>query len=307
MILSPSMIQMKAMASIAQGIAIALTIFRVLFRLHIRRFWWEDAWAAVAGLCSMAHLISSWVHLLCHGTMCVVSFWATTFMSTCINWSARMSILFAIARVAQHTPRLYRLFMGFAILFSAMCAGFIVQKAWNFESSSKWYQLPCPSCRVDHSVAAYQLAAKAVADTIMVVFSFRLLWNVNLPSRQRRMILAIFSSGIIMTMFSLSRAIAHFLVSTWVETVTVNLEVLSSLIICNLLVVVTYAYRVLKREPDDPEDDDYSSPIPSVPISDSERLTTIALDLVTETSASFHPLDSPGTFVPNCKEDTRSV
>jgi len=72
-------------------------------------------------------------------------------------------------------------------------------------------------------------SAKAVADTIMVVFSFRLLWNVNLPSRQRRMILAIFSSGIIMTMFSLSRAIAHFLVSTWVETVTVNLEVESGL------------------------------------------------------------------------------
>jgi hypothetical protein len=82
-----------------------------------------------------------------------------------------MSILFAIARVAQHTPRLYRLFMGFAILFSAMCAGFIVQKAWNFESSSKWYQLPCPSCRVDHSVAAYQLAGRHDATFCFILCS----------------------------------------------------------------------------------------------------------------------------------------
>ncbi|KAG2346732.1 hypothetical protein BDR05DRAFT_747708 [Suillus weaverae] len=305
MVLSSSMIQMKAVASVVQGMAIALTIFRVSFRLHIMRFWWEDAWAAIAGMCGMAHLINSWIHLLSHGTMCVVSFWATTFMSTCINWSARMSILFAIARVARSTQRLYRLSMAFAILFLLMWGGFIAQKARNFESSSDWYQLPCPSCRIDRSMAAYQLATKSAADTILVIFSFRLLWNVNLPSRQRRMILAIFSSSMVMSMFSLFHAIAHFLVSTWVETVAVNLEASSSLIICNLLVVVTYAYRVLNRKPDDPEDDDYSSTIPSV--SPSQRLTTIVLGLVTETSASSRPLDSPTTFVPDRKENTSSV
>ncbi|KAG1732484.1 hypothetical protein EDB19DRAFT_1896740 [Suillus lakei] len=258
MVLSSTMIQMKggilsysnsAVTSVAQGLAIALTIFRVWLRLHIRRFWWEDAWAAFAGLCGMAHLINSWVHLLSHGTTCVVSFWATTFMSTCINWSARMSILFAIARVARPTQRLFLLSMGFAILFFLMWGGFIAQKAQNFESSRNWYQLPCPSCRVDHSMAAYQLATKCVADTILVVFSFRLLWNLKLPSRQRRMILAIFSSSIIMSVFSLFHAIAHFLVDTWVETIAVNLEASSSLVVCNLLVVVTYAYREISIYP----------------------------------------------------------
>lgn len=293
---------MKAGTSVVQGMAIALTIFRVLFRLHIRRFWWEDAWAAIAGLCGMAHLINSWVHLFSHGTTCVVAFWATTFTSTCINWTVRMSILFAIARVARPTQRLFRLFMGFAIFFFLMWGGFIVQKARNFESSSDWYQLPCPSCRIDRSMAAYQLATKFVADTILVVFSFRLIWNVTLPSRQRRMILAIFASSIIMSMFSLFHATAHFLFATWTETVAVNLEASFCLIICNLLVVVTYAYRVLNRKPDDPKDDDYSSAIPSVPT--SQRLTTIAL---AETSASLRPFDSPATFFPDRKEDTRSV
>jgi hypothetical protein len=71
-----------------------------------------------------------------------------------------MSILFAIARVARPTQRLFRLFMGFAIFFFLMWGGFIVQKARNFESSSDWYQLPCPSCRIDRSMAAYQLASR---------------------------------------------------------------------------------------------------------------------------------------------------
>jgi len=59
-------------------------------------------------------------------------------------------------------------------------------------------------------------------------------------------------------------------------------------------VIVTYAYRVLHRKPDDPEgdpeDDDYSSPIPIVPT--SQRLTTIDIDLgaIAETSISTRRL-----------------
>ncbi|KAG2048487.1 hypothetical protein BDR06DRAFT_895501, partial [Suillus hirtellus] len=292
--------------SVVQGMAIALTIFRVSFRLHIRRFWWEDAWAATAGSCGIAYLVGSWVHLLSRGTSAsVVSFWVTTLMSTCINWFARISILFAIARVARSTQRLYRLSMGLAILFLMTEGVLMAQKVREIESNSEWYQLPCPSCHVGHSMAAYQLASKFVADTILVVFSFRLLWNVNLPSRQRRMILAISSSSIIMTMFSLFHAVTNFLFDIWIEMIAVNLEVSSSLIICNLLVVVTYAYRVLNREPDDPEDGDYSDPISPVPT--SQQLTTITLGFVTETSTSFYSLDSPAASVPDCKEDMRSV
>lgn len=79
-------------------------------------------------------------------------------------------------------------------------------------------------------------------------------------------------------------------------------QISCSLIVCNLLVVVTYAYRVLNRKPDgDPADDDYSSPISTVSTSQrltpimiglpatSRQLTTmIELDTFAETSASDH-------------------
>ncbi|KAG0705606.1 hypothetical protein DFH29DRAFT_906101 [Suillus ampliporus] len=293
--LTSSIVQIKAAMSVVQGTALGLTVFRVWFRLHIKRFWWEDAWAAIAGLCGAAHVINSWVHLFSQGTTCIVTFWVTSFTFTCAIWSARMSILFAITRIARPTQWIFHLSLGFAILFFLMWGGFIVQKTWDFGSNRRWYYTTCPSCRIDRSMAAYEVATACVADAILMVFSLRFFWNVNLPTRQRRMILAIFSSSIIMSLFCLFHAIAHFLFVIEVETIAVNLEVSFSLIVCNLLVVVTYAYRVLNRKPDDPEDDDYSSPTPSAPT--SQRLTTIALGAVTGTSAPGCRLNSPTSFV----------
>jgi hypothetical protein len=150
---------------------------------------------------------------------------------------------------------------------------------------------------------------------MLVAFSFRLLWNVNLPTRQRRMIRTIFSSSIIISLFSLFHAATSFVsLITSLTTVAVNLEVRScswsdvnpyiyiwqtsfSLIVCNLLVIVTCAYRALNRKPDeDPEDDDYSSRTQAVstsqwltttnPSATSQQLTTVDLAISAETSAS---------------------
>ena len=41
-------------------VAVAVTVFRVWVRLHIRRFWYDDGFAAVAGLCCVVKVISSW-------------------------------------------------------------------------------------------------------------------------------------------------------------------------------------------------------------------------------------------------------
>jgi hypothetical protein len=53
----------SAAASVVQVMAIALTVFRVWFRLYIRRFWWEDAFAVSAGLFAVTKMITSWILL----------------------------------------------------------------------------------------------------------------------------------------------------------------------------------------------------------------------------------------------------
>jgi len=285
-----------------QIMAFVLTVFRVWFRLHIRRFWWEDAFAAIAGVCSVAKLIASWILILVQskGTTFSVSFWITTITFPCITWSARMSILLSITRLARPTQWIFRLSLGFAIIFSMMWAGSIVQRALECGSDDKWHPVKNPSapfCNIYGSIAVYELATSCAADVMLVVFSFRLLWNVNLPPRQRRMILIIFSSSIVMSLFSLFHAVTNFSLVTGITTVAVNLETSCSVIVCNLLVIVTYAYRVLNRKPDDDqEDDDFTRPISTVSTSQqlttidhsatSRQLTTIVLDTFAGTSPS---------------------
>lgn len=69
------------------------------------------------------------------------------------------------------------------------------------------------------------------------------------------------------------------------------------MIVCDLLVIVTCAYRILNRKSaSDQEDDDYSSPTPTVSTSiqpttidhsaTSQQFTTIELHTFAESSAS---------------------
>lgn len=44
--------------SVAEGLAVLLTLFRLGFRLKIQRFWWEDVWAAVASVCTVVSITS---------------------------------------------------------------------------------------------------------------------------------------------------------------------------------------------------------------------------------------------------------
>ncbi|KAJ8582417.1 hypothetical protein M405DRAFT_830698 [Rhizopogon salebrosus TDB-379] len=295
-----SLVQMKAAASVVQVMAIALTVFRVWFRLYIRRFWWEDAFAVSAGLFAVAKMITSWILLNSKGTTAAVAFWITTFMFPCITWSARMSILLSITRIARPTRWLFRFSLGFATIFSLMWAGSMVQRALTCDYSDKPSPVnhTAPFCNIYGSTAVYEVTISCVADAMLVAFSFRLLWNLNLPTRQRRMIRIIFSSGIIMSLFSLFHAATNFVSSiAGIATVAVNLETSSSLIICNLLVIVTCAYRVLNRKSnEDPEDDDYSSRTQAVstsqqlatinPSATSQQLTTVDLAISAETYAS---------------------
>jgi hypothetical protein len=48
-----------------------------------------------------------------------------------------------------------------------------------------------------------------LSDTILIILPLRLLWSLKLPKRQKRMILAIFASGIIVVVASIFRAVCQ--------------------------------------------------------------------------------------------------
>ena len=48
--------QSRLDSPVVEGLATLLTLFRLLFRSQIQRFWWEDVWAAVMIVCGIAFI-----------------------------------------------------------------------------------------------------------------------------------------------------------------------------------------------------------------------------------------------------------
>lgn len=77
-----------AVSSAFLVLGLVLTIFRLTYRIWLRRFWVEDAWAGVAFLCGIVALTSCWTYvaagkgsLLVHITHSSLNF--------CLQWAKK--------------------------------------------------------------------------------------------------------------------------------------------------------------------------------------------------------------------------
>ena len=138
---------------------------------------------------------------------------------------------------------------------------------------------------------------------ILIALPLRMLWKVKLPPRQRRMILCIFASSVVLAFAAIFHIVGHVLNITILMVAGIDSEVPSlcfslqtlcsprvyqvaaSIIMCNLLVVVTYAYRFLWRDEGSlnatttsgTESDDFTQPV-GQPARPSLTLTTVEVD-----------------------------
>ncbi|KAH7906981.1 hypothetical protein BJ138DRAFT_1161271 [Hygrophoropsis aurantiaca] len=235
--------------SILQCIAIFLMVFRLWYRFSIRRFWWEDAWAAVALFCGIAALISFWVHVGPAPGPAIAAYWVYTFAFPCVIWAVRLSVLYSIIRLIYPVELSIRIANVSSALFTLLWAGVVGSKAYWCGSNIAWYKAATLSCSMPRGLDIYELCTDVVSDTILVGLSLRILWNIKLPGvGQRRMVLCVFSSSMIVTLTSLLRAAARLLHMTSLTVIASDFEMAASLIVCNLLVTVTYIYRTFRKD-----------------------------------------------------------
>ncbi|OAX41587.1 hypothetical protein K503DRAFT_767524 [Rhizopogon vinicolor AM-OR11-026] len=259
---------LRAIASSLSAIGLVLTVLRFAYRIWLRRFWVEDAWAVVAFMCGISTLTACWTYTkgAPGGEEVLISFWIYSFSLPSTVWAVRESILFSMARIVYGTQQLRRLLLGLAILFFGMWAGFVALKAWQYGHNTSWYH---SNGRVhtfmSPPVILYELIIDCLSDTILTVLPLRLLWSLKLPKRQKRMILAIFASSIFTTAVSIFRSVCQMAKYRSIMTPATDFEMASSLLVCNLLVVVTFLYRVCGFVDADHEassssdDDDYTT------------------------------------------------
>ncbi|KAH7911402.1 hypothetical protein BJ138DRAFT_1150676 [Hygrophoropsis aurantiaca] len=245
---------LKAVATVLESLGISLTVFRLYYRIRIRRFWWEDAWALLGLLCTLAGMVSGWVHVCTISTsihISIMTFWIYTFAFTCVVWSVRMSIILSITRMVYPNNHLRYLSFGVTALFATLFSGLIIQKGYYCGISLDWYTSSSLSCHLPRPMAIFELVSDVISDIILVSFPLRLLWRVKLPKRQRRMFLAVFSSSLVMSMVSMFHATTQLRRLYSLTSAATDFEIGFCLNVCNLLVVVAILYRIMNKGEDE--------------------------------------------------------
>ncbi|KAG1748951.1 uncharacterized protein EDB91DRAFT_824889 [Suillus paluster] len=261
-----TIVTLRAISSAIIAIGLVLTVFRLTYRVWLRRFWVEDAWAVVAFLCGIAMLTSSWTYVTGDNEDEIISFWIYSFSYPSVVWAVRESILFSIVRIVYATQHLRRLILGLGVLFLCLWAGLVAQRAWQYGHNTSWYNTATTGkvhAYMSRPAVTFELIVDCLSDAILIVLPLRLLWSLKLPKRQRRMILAIFSSGIVVTIVSIFRGICQIARYGTVLSSATSFQIAMSLLVCNLLVVVTFLYRIFGFAGADDgvssDDEDYST------------------------------------------------
>ncbi|KIJ60784.1 hypothetical protein HYDPIDRAFT_98176 [Hydnomerulius pinastri MD-312] len=196
----------EVVTSLLQSVALFLTIFRLWYRISIRMFWWEDAWALLAFVCAIATLITEWLHMQTGKSSSLVSAWVYSLGFLAVSWTVRISVMFSIVRIVSPSQVYRRITLAAAALLLLMWILDTAQKIWNCQSSDIWYSGAGPAgkpwCRMSRAMTIFELCMVFIADALLVALPVRLLWNVKLPKGERRMILLIFSSSIVMALAS---------------------------------------------------------------------------------------------------------
>ncbi|KAF8556638.1 hypothetical protein OG21DRAFT_1408671, partial [Imleria badia] len=260
-------------ASVIEALGLLLTAWRIFFRLKIHRFWWEDAWAAVLLPTGLLSVASYWMELLKNGSTAIVGSWFYSICFTCIVTLSRMSVLFSIIRIIHGSPRLGGFTYACVAFFATCWVILIVYKVWQCDSDPSWHQ---------PSLLSSKPYSDCIAVLILVVLHLRMLWRVKLPRRQRRMILSIFASSVVLAFGALFHIVGQIMNNLVLSTAGMHVEIALSIIVCNLLVVVTYTYQFLLHDStgttediSTSNDDDFTMPPrPRVPA------TTLALTTV---------------------------
>ncbi|KAH7911403.1 hypothetical protein BJ138DRAFT_1006685 [Hygrophoropsis aurantiaca] len=256
--LHPSLTTLRAVVTSIHVLTISMTTWRLWYRFTKRRCWWEDAWAAVALLADIVSLITIWFTTDPPGMTPfpnqssegrIVAYWLMIICFTICLWAARLSILFSIIRLATPGQRIRKIALWVAACFATMGLGLLVQKLYICGHDRSWYGDYAPlDCKLGTSVGACQIATDFISDLALVCMTIKLLREVNLPKQQRILILSIFSTSIIISLLSVVHVVFIIDIDKYLQVITAQVEIALSLVICNLLVVVTYLYGVFRRE-----------------------------------------------------------
>ncbi|KAF8981314.1 hypothetical protein BDQ17DRAFT_886043 [Cyathus striatus] len=218
-------------------LAIVPTIFRLYHRFRTGKLWWDDFWAFISLVFDIL-LLSMYTSFpitryVPDKTETVVH-WATMISLTFSLWAARISVGVTIVRLSNPS-RMRQVSKGIMMLFGMLATVLLIQKLFLCGK---------PTIESWKCVWPQWTGIMEIVNTWLTAVPAYMLWQMSLPRKHFRLLQAIFACEVFVTIAGITHGIfiieKHYF---WMAS-AVHFEIASSLIVCNLLVVVTYIYRV---------------------------------------------------------------
>ncbi|KAL0578833.1 hypothetical protein V5O48_003157 [Marasmius crinis-equi] len=268
----------RALVTIFHSLAIIFTLVRLARRFRIRRVSWDDAWALVSMLLVAAFLGMDWERLRYHlpdwetvqaqppadiaafHDRLILFYRLSLGLYSSIVWCSRISLSLSIARILP--PSRLRLTANSLAVF-CLVAGIILTVIKPFLCTVLFPpRVPFPNtfCRPGNgTVFSVQAAGDVISSVLLVIIPIYALRYTDIPSCERRLIVTLFAS----TSLTLASCLVHAVYiaekKQYRMALSSRLEAAISVMVCNLLVVVTSLYRLLRCGKQDDDEDDYSS------------------------------------------------
>ncbi|KAF8130127.1 hypothetical protein EV363DRAFT_1399330 [Boletus edulis] len=250
----PWSLPLKIIACTFHSVAIASTIFRLVYRWYMARFWWEDGFAMFALAVDVPCLVCAWLEVPYASIQDIppidnITHWMVSMGFPSVLWACRLSILFSIIRVASPSQQLRRIALLIGCSFLVMWAALMAQKIQICATEN---------CVIAGSVGLSQLITDVISDSLLVILPIYLLQSLKISRRQRITIFSAFSATLLITVVTILHSAALFTVQSTGILVIGHVKVALSLIVCNLLVIVAFVYSLCCRRDLDAAEEELS-------------------------------------------------
>ncbi|KDR75520.1 hypothetical protein GALMADRAFT_247965 [Galerina marginata CBS 339.88] len=246
MIPIPTLKTVKNIVIVCHSFAIPTTCFRLFHRCRTGKLWWDDFWAMIALLCDIILFVVYFAIPLepqpTPKALQYASRWLTLQGYTIGIWSARLTVAVTIVRLLPQGPT-RRMAKVAAMIFGVFEMVMVLQKI--FFCGKKWGFLP--RCEIPTYTGIIELVTDILADLWLLLAPAYMLFQMKLERAHHRLILAIFLCGIFTSLASISHSVFILLNSPFWLGLTGHIEVAVAIVISNLLVLVTYIYRVFRH------------------------------------------------------------
>ncbi|KAJ7076209.1 hypothetical protein B0H15DRAFT_864546 [Mycena belliarum] len=244
----PTIKQLTIVNAVLLPFACLVTFFRLYLRYARRRLWWDDFWAFVSAMFSFVWIGSLTLHLKDPGTSTIPQnskiaiYYILAQAFYIVGWTARISILFTVIRLAFGTFR--RILSVVAILFFVAWAVLFAQVWWVCERQPGWKDQPLPQCQLGRNVAIAQVITDVLSDAMLIAAPLRLLWRVHLHRGLKFRLLAVFTTSLITTAVGMYHAFTILRIGGFTEAMAGIIEMSTSLLVANLAVIVTFVFSL---------------------------------------------------------------